>query len=401
MTPLTRALQIVATARNVAEVVRLGGLETGEESTPFAVAAEQVNYRLRHYFSEDPGAGARPILLVPPLMMSADVWDVSPATSAVASLHGAGLDPWVVDFGDPSHEPGGMRRTMTDHVLAVDDAVDRVHAATGRDVLLTGYSQGGMFAYQAAALRRGKHIDSLVTFGSPVDTTARLPIPVSPERVARLAAGLVDSGILRQIALPSWATRLGFKLISPAKTVQGRVRFLLALNDRDALLPRERQRRFLDSEGWTAYSGPAIAEFLEQFVAQNRMLEGGFVIEDRLVTLADIELPVLSVVGSTDNIGHPDSVRAIRRAAPRAEVYELTLRAGHFGLVVGSTASNQTWPAVAAWSRWRDGLAELPDSIVPAEGVESTTQLPSAAAAALGQVADLYLDATRIALGTA
>ena len=34
---------------------------------------------------------------------------------------------------------------------------------------------------------REKNIDSLITFGSPVDTTAPLPIPVSPERVAALA----------------------------------------------------------------------------------------------------------------------------------------------------------------------------------------------------------------------
>lgn len=404
MTPFDRALRIVSTARNVAEVVRLGGLRTDEESSPYAVVAEQVNYRLRHYFAdpatEHPGT-RRPILLVPPLMMSAEVWDVSPATSAVLSLHKAGLDPWVVDFGDPGHEPGGLDRTLTDHVLAVSDAVDRVYAATGRDVLLGGYSQGGMFCYQAAAYRRGKHIDSLVAFGSPVDTTAPLPLPISPERVAELAGGLVDTGILRRIALPSWATRLGFKLLSPAKTVQGRVQFLLALHDRDALLPRERQRRFLDSEGWTAYSGPAIAEFLEQFVAHNRMLEGGFVISDRLVTLADIEVPVLSVVGSTDNIGHPDSVRGIRRAAPRADVYELTLSAGHFGLVVGSTAGTRTWPAVAAWARWRQGEAELPHDIVPADQVDAAPTAPGAAAAALGQAADLYLDASRIAVQTA
>src|SRR5581483_4692923 len=277
----------------------------------------------------------------------------------------------------------------------------RVYAATGMDVLLAGYSQGGMFAYQATALRRGKNIDSLITFGSPVDTTAPLPIPVSPERVATLASDLVDSGVLRKLTLPAWAVRVGVKLISPAKTVQGRVQFLLALHDRDALLPRERQRRFLDSEGWTAYSGPAISEFLEQFVAHNRMLEGGFVIEDRLVTLADIEVPVLSVVGTKDTIGHPDSVRGIDRATPRADVYELTLPTGHFGLVVGSTASTRTWPAVAAWAHWRDGDAELPPDIVPAREVESSKPLPSAAAGLLGQAADFSFDVSRIALGSA
>ena len=77
------------TARNVAEFVRFGGLETNEQESPFTVEAEQANYRLRRYFSDAVPDDATPVLLVPPLMMATEVWDVSPATSAVAHLHDA------------------------------------------------------------------------------------------------------------------------------------------------------------------------------------------------------------------------------------------------------------------------------------------------------------------------
>jgi putative long chain acyl-CoA synthase len=184
--------------------------------------------------------------------------------------------------------------------------------------------------------------------------------------------------------------------------VQSRIQFLLALHNREALLPREAQRRFLDETGWTAYSGPAIAELLEQFVTHNRMLEGGFVIDDRLVTLADIDRPVLTFVGTTDTIGHPQSVRAIRRAAPRAEIYEVTMPTGHFGLVVGSAASRRTWPTVAGWIEWRAGRAELPPDIRPAEQVEPGSPLrPNAAASAMAQAAELGIAAGRIVVGSA
>ena len=397
--PLQLARRVTNTARNVAEVVRFGGLDTGEESSPFTVAAEQSVYRLRHYFADDVPPGATPILLVPPLMVTTEVWDVSPGTTAVGSLHAAGHDTWVVDFGHPDREPGGLERTLTDHVLAVSDAIDRVTAATGRDVVLGGYSQGGMFVYQAAAYRRGKGIDSLVTFGSPVDTTAPLPIPLSPDVAARLAHDLVESGLFSKLAVPGWFSRSAFKLLTPAKTVQNRVQFLLALGDRDALLPRERQRRFLDSEGWTAYSGPAIAELLAQFYQHNRMLEGGFVIDDRLVTLADIDLPILTFVGGRDTIAHPQSVRAIRRAAPQAAVYEVTLPTGHFGLVVGSHATDTTWPDVAAWVDWREERAPLPEKIVLADTVEPARPIrPSAAANAMAQATDLGIGVSRVAV---
>jgi putative long chain acyl-CoA synthase len=401
-TPLQLARRITTTARNVAEVMRFGGLETDEQESPYTVVADRPNYRLRHYFADAAPAGATPVLLIPPLMMTTEVWDVSPTTSAVGALHRSGIDAWVVDFGHPDREPGGLERNLTDHVLAVSDAVERVNEATGREVVIGGYSQGGMFAYQTAAYRRGKGIDSLVTFGSPADTTAPLPIPLSPEVVARVAGELVDSGVLRRVALPGWAVRLGFKMLSPAKSVQGRVQFLLALHDRDALLPRERQRRFLDQTGWTAYSGPAIAELLEQFVTHNRMLDGGFVIDERLVTLADIDVPILTFVGSTDTIGHPDAVRAIRRAAPRAHVYEVTLASGHFGLVVGSTASKTTWPTVAEWVAWRRGTAALPETIQPAETVEPGRPLrPSAAAKTIAQATEVGLAVGRVVLTSA
>lgn len=397
------AARLTTTARNVAEVVRFGGLETGEAPSPFTVEAEHHTYRLRHYFADEVADGAVPILLVPPLMLTTEVWDVSPQASAVGALHADGLDTWVVDFGRPDRDPGGLERDLTDHVLAVSDAIDVVRERTGRDVVLAGYSQGGMFAYQTAAFRRSKGIDSLVTFGSPVDASAPLPIPLSPEAASRLAATLIDSGLFRKLAVPGWFSRTGFKLLTPAKSVQGRIKFLLTLHDRDALLPRERQRRFLESEGWTAWSGPAVAQFLEMYFQHNRMLEGGFVIDERLVTLADIDLPVLTVVGSTDTIGHPDSVRAIRRAAPSADVYELTLRAGHFGLVVGSTAMTHTWPAVGAWARWRDGAGQLPDSIVPADQVETSALRPAGAGGAgvLVQATELGVGASRLMLSTA
>lgn len=394
--------RLTATARNVAEVVRFGGLETDEAPSPFTVEAEQLNYRLRHYFAGEAAGDAMPILLVPPLMLTTEVWDVSPRGSAVATLHEAGLDPWVVDFGHPDRDPGGLDRDLTDHVLAVSDAIDRVRDKTGRDVILGGYSQGGMFAYQAAAFRRSKGIDSLVTFGSPVDASAPLPIPLSPEAASRLAGSIIDSGLLSKLALPAWASRFGFKLLTPAKSVQDRLTFLMTLHDRDALLPRERQRRFLESDGWTAWSGPALAGFLEMYFQHNRMLEGGFVIDDRLVTLADIDIPILTVVGSTDTIGHPDAVRAVRRAAPSADIYELTLRAGHFGLVVGSTAMTYTWPAIAAWAAWRRDGTALPESIVAAEDVTTGPRRKSGAAtSAATQATEFGLGASRLLVGSA
>lgn len=345
-----------AAAQNAFEVARFGGLATEEARSPFVLAGEDRVHRLRHYHPDGGRTLSRPVLLVPPLMLAADIYDVSPATSAVTLLHERGVDPWVVDFGTPEREAGGLERTLADHVVAISAAVDRVRELTGSDVHLAGYSQGGMFAYQVAAYRRNAGLASLITFGSSVDTRRRMPFGI-PERLASSAASVFAERVFGGSSLPAWASRTTFALLDPVKSARSRVEFLMQLHDREALLEREGQRRFLEADGWVAWPGPAMADFLEQFIAHNRLLEGGFVVEDRLLALADLRLAILSVLGTVDEIAPAAGVRAIREAAPRAEVYELTLHAGHFGLVVGSTANERSWPVVAEWVCWRDATA--------------------------------------------
>jgi hypothetical protein len=128
--------RLSAAAQNAFEVARFGGLTTDEQPSPYQVVGEHRIYRLRHYYpgvddSGGPDTGPA-VLLVPPMMLAAEIYDVSPATSAVTLLHENGVDPWVVDFGAPEREEGGLERTLADHVLAVSDAVDRVREATGR-----------------------------------------------------------------------------------------------------------------------------------------------------------------------------------------------------------------------------------------------------------------------------
>jgi putative long chain acyl-CoA synthase len=365
---VTRPVErLMATAQNGLEVLRLGGLETGTVSSAFQVVESVPMYKLRRYFPPDsrpgqPQAGP-PVLLVHPMMMSANMWDVTRAEGAVGILHAAGLDPWVIDFGSPDQVEGGMRRNLADHIVALSEALDVLVEATGQDVHLAGYSQGGMFCYQAAAYRRSKSIASIVTFGSPVDTLAALPMGIPPNLAAATANFMADH-VFNRLAIPSWLARTGFQMLDPLKTAKARIDFVRQLHDREALLPREAQRRFLESEGWIAWSGPAVSELLKQFIAHNRMMTGGFAINGQLVTLTDITCPVLAFVGEVDDIGQPPSVRGIRRAAPNAEVYEYTLRAGHFGLVVGSKAAQLTWPTVSDWVLWNSGRAEKPAGIV-------------------------------------
>jgi putative long chain acyl-CoA synthase len=353
--------RVRAATRNALEIARVGRLST-TDATEYEIVDRGKDYKLRRYRTTAlPGAPVA--VLIPPLMVTAEIYDVAPDISAVAALGVRGVVPYVVDFGAPEREAGGLERTLDDHVRAVLAAIAHVRRIEeGRPVHLLGYSQGGMFAYQAAAYLRGAGLGSIITFGSPVDIHRNLPAVRSD-----VTGALVEyiEPALRPIferltALPGALTSTGFKIVSGRKEIEQRVDFLRMLHDRNALERSEARRRFLGGEGFVAWPGPAFRAFVSDFIVHNRMLSGGFVINGRTVTLADLACPILAFVGTSDEIARPDAVRAITTAAPEAKVTFFPIRAGHFGLVVGSRAMSTTWPTVSDWLHYQNGTGPKP-----------------------------------------
>ena len=133
-------------------------------------------------------------------------------------------------------------------------------------------------------------------------------------------------------------------------------------------------------------------------------MTGGFAINGQLVTLTDITCPVLAFIGEVDDIGQPAAVRGIRRAAPNAEVYEYSLRTGHFGLVVGSKAAQESWPTVADWVLWISGSGDKPTDVFPMadqpdEPTERGVALSSRLMHGLGEASEVALTLARGAAG--
>jgi putative long chain acyl-CoA synthase len=354
--------------------------------TPYELACEVGFARLRHYPARvESSALAGPLLLIPPLMLTAQVYDISPLLSAVESLCSSGIDVWVIDFGIPEAEPGGLNRTFDDHILVLDQAIDFMAQATGRPVHLSGYSQGGMFAYLVAAYRQSRQIASLITFGSPVDQRRNMPFNLHFDLASWLLTSL--RSILRKplegvSGIPGSFSSLGFKLVSPRQEWRYLHLMLNLLDDRQALSQLEPTRRFLGGEGFIAWPGPAFRSFVDQVMIENRMLRGGLVINGRSVTLADITTPILYFVGLQDNFARPAAVRAIKNVAVGSTIYETPIHSGHFGLVVGSRAMDITWPTVNAWLKWQAALGPEPAAIrkVFPQSEKYPTMLPTSPA---------------------
>ena len=192
---------------------------------------------------------------------------------------------------------------------------------------------------------------------------------------AAVAADFMADHVFNRIDIPGWLARTGFQMLDPLKTAKARIDFLLQLHDREALLPREQQRRFLDREGWIAWSGPAVSELLKQFIAHNRMMTGGFAINGQLVTLSDIDLPGPGVRRRgrrhrPAGVGARHQTRRARRRGVRGDGPRRALRPRR-GLARGHA---DTWPTVADWVRWLSGLDPGRPTSRPMAGQHRRTQ---------------------------
>ncbi|MBQ0719167.1 MAG: alpha/beta fold hydrolase [Gammaproteobacteria bacterium] len=356
--------RLSAAIKNASVIARFGRLQA-RTGTVYYVAHESANYRLRCYEIKKSSAKRLPIILVPPLMISADVYDMSQDNSSVTYLTEQGYSVWVVDFGSPEHQEGGLDRDFSDHILAVNDAIDHVYSKKQLPVHLGGYSQGGIFCYLATAYRNSNNVASIFTFGAPVNIYKNF-LPGVPDEVTTKVFETIGKSIPKSLApsvIPAWATKNLFKLMSPSKEIKRWISFLGSLHDRDALLQTEEGRSFLGGEGFVAWPGPALNEFLQQMLLGNRLVSGGCIIEGRAISLTEITCPILVVIGSNDEIARAASVRGVADAVPNAELFELPAKGGHMGIVVGSGAMKNTWPAIAQWVQWREGRAEQPEPI--------------------------------------
>lgn len=336
---------------------------------PFMVVHEAPVFKLRRYLDhgdvqqkDDKPA----ILLIPPLMLASEIYDMSPELSAVSFLKAQGADVWLIDFGAPETEKDGMKRTLDDHIIAVSHAIDQIRGFIHKDIHLAGYSQGGIFAYLTAAYRNNEGLSSVITFGSPVDIHRNLPNIRNDvaQHIIQKSSYFLTVPIRFLNGLSGALSSTGFKLLSAQKEIKNLFEFFTILDDRDALKRREIQRRFLGGEGFVAWPGPAMRRFVDDLIVNNRMFAGGLVINNHATSLSDIQIPILYFVGSRDTFGRPASVRAINKAAVRAKIHEMELNAGHFGLVVGTKSLNITWPVVFQWISFLDQGGNV-DTFIP------------------------------------
>jgi hypothetical protein len=101
--PVTR---LGAAAQNALESRGSAALRPANSPRRLKWLSEQRVCRLHHYYAQT-GPSGPPVVLVPPLMLAAEVYDDAPSTSAVTTRREHGPYPWAAEYGAPARRPAG------------------------------------------------------------------------------------------------------------------------------------------------------------------------------------------------------------------------------------------------------------------------------------------------------
>lgn len=280
--------------------------------------------------------GGTPLLVVPSLVNRAYVLDLLPEHSMLRHLAGAGFRPLLLDWGYPGEVERGF--SLSDYVAG---RLERALEAVRGPVTLVGYCMGGLMAV-AAALRRPDLVRRLVLLATPWDFWA------GNERQARDLAALLpalEPAFAVGSALPVDALQILFSLLDPG-SVAAKYRDFGA---QDPASPRARM--FVAMEDWlndgVPLAAPVARETLGQWYGANAPARDAWRVLGLPVEPTRLAVPCFVAAPGRDRIVPPESATPLGARIPGAYLH--LPRAGHIGMVAGSTAREVLWGPLAGW----------------------------------------------------
>jgi len=339
--------QLGAAAANVFDRIVRGGL-ADLRPLPTAIVDEGPQRTVRRYLR--PGGPLRladgdlaqpPILLVPPLAAPASCFDLRRGCSLAEHLLATGRDPYVVDYGPIAY---GDRNLGLEHWVddVIPRAIDAVSADTGGGpVQLVGWCLGGIMALLATA-GGARPIRSVAVVASPFDVT-QVPMVAPLRPLANVAGGGIGTLAYKLLggAPAPLVTRM-YRLAGFDKYVMKPFALATNLDDRDFLAQVEAVDAFMAS--MLAYPGRTFGQIYHRFLRRNDLADGRIELGGRMLDLANVRVPVLSIAGEGDGIAPRRAVHHVAELLAGApEVRLATAPGGHLGVLTGRAARRTTW----------------------------------------------------------
>ena len=296
-----------------------------------------------------------PLLLVPPLGVIADTFDLMPDRSLVRYMAARGFKVYMIDWGTPTRKHANLRlQDYADRMM--NEAIEAVLAHSGASqVSLLGWCMGGLLSLMQAGLKRDARIANLVTVASPIDTRQGSGVIAGMGRAintpAKLMGKLTGFRLLnvdpQKMHMPGWITTLAFKMTDPVGSVTTYWDLLMRLWDREFVVNHSTTADYLNN--MLAYPAGVVQDMLVRVTVGNKLAKGEIRLGNRISRFANIQAPLYVFAGATDALVSPSTAMAIIDLVSSADKRFEVAPGGHMGVILGSKAREHVWKNSADW----------------------------------------------------
>ncbi len=269
-----------------------------------------------------------PIVLVYSIVNQPFILDLAPGASVIEGFVQEGYDVYLIDFGIPGYEDKDF--TMNDYITKyIQKGVQRALShSEAKEITLIGYCLGGTLAAMYTGIAK-EPIKNLILTVAPFDFSAypifdqwfkalkneRFDIEHLVDSIGLIPAPLVEAGV-RLLTSPIY--------YSP---------YLSLLNRAYDEAYMKRWQRF---NNWTKshipFPGATLKQLLNDFVKENKLLNGTLQIEGENLDLRNIHSNLLVIASKYDRLVPEAMVQPIMDLVSSSDKTYHVLEAGHAGI---------------------------------------------------------------------
>ncbi|MEO9320618.1 MAG: alpha/beta fold hydrolase [Nitrososphaera sp.] len=309
--------------------------------TPSEVIEMEGRFNLLHYKSKVEPKHKTPILVIYSLINRYYILDLLPENSVINNLLNQGFDIYATDWGTPmSYDKDLTLENYSEQY--VGNAVKKIKEITGADkVSLFGYCWGGLFTLVYSAMHP-ENVNALILHATPVDIQKGATI------IEHWTSHLDADNLVKACGnVPGWILNAAFLLRNPVEAALKYPRYFSR--------PRtiEETLEFFSIEAWLYDSPPIIGEvyreIVDQVYRQNLLIKNKMQVGGKNIDLSKVAMPVLDIVGKTDDLVPPQSSRSVIDVIGSKDKRLIEFPIGHVGLCTSQQAHEKLWPEVGKW----------------------------------------------------
>jgi polyhydroxyalkanoate synthase len=301
---------------------------------------------------------AVPLVLVPPLGVTTETFDLLPQRSLVRYMVAAGFKVYLIDWGKPRREHAGLGLIDYSHDM-MGVALEKIRRHSGsQELSLMGWCMGGLLSLLYQGIVKDQDVRNIVTVASPIDLETGKGVISQVATVAQALDGpaqlISNYSNLRlntldpaRFSLPPALTTLVLKMTDPVGSVTTYLDLLTRLGEREFVETHSTTSDYLNN--MLRYPGGVVKDMSGSVVTENQLAKGRVTIGDRLAELDKIQCSLLAFAGENDSLVPPDVAAKIVDVVASRDTDFRVAPGGHMGVIIGSKAQQAVWSESAEW----------------------------------------------------